>query len=213
MTKELLNQMKNPKIVKKPTFWTWLHRNRLRVAVLAFLILIPLALIFTAYIGSYTANRKVTFDAEITKDSVYIKEFINPDEINAFTLNIVWNELKHPVDTVGSQYFENGYYKFNITYEVNDNFNVKNVTVIPVLQTDWKNLRSMGSPVSLTDYPIVIVYFDYELPIKPLLFVTVNEPYLYLMVHYTLSSAGQDVEFTEYVRFSLSDLNPMNVIN
>lgn len=204
--------MKNPKIVKKPTFWTWLHRNRLRVAVLAFLILIPLALILTAYVGSYTANRKVTFDAEVTKDSVYIKEFLKPDEINAFTLNIVWNELKHPVDTAGSPYFENGYYKFNITYEVNDNFNVKNVSVIPVLQTDWKNLRSIGTPVSLTDYPIVIVYFDYQLPIKPLLFVTVNEPYLYLMVNYTLSSAGQDVEFTEYVRFSLSDLNPMNVI-
>lgn len=205
--------MKIKKIEKKVTFWTWLHRNRIKVAVLAFLIILPIALVLTAYIGSYTANRKVTFDDTITEESEYIKDFLNPDEIDAFEMTIVWNELKHPVGTVDEEGFENGYYEFLITYAAQENFTVKNVTIVPVLQTDWTNLRAVGTPVSLTNTATVTVLFNHDLPVKPLLFVTVSEPHLYLMVQYTLTTGGQDVSFIEYVQFSLKDINPLNVIN
>lgn len=206
--------MKNQKIEKKPTFWTWLHRNRIKVAVLSFLILVPLALIFTAYVGSYTANRKVGFDDQITSETVMIKKFLEPDEIDAFSLNIVWSELRNPDPIPDSEDFAGGYYKFSINYVANENFVVKNVTVIPVLQTDWKNLRSIGTPTAITTMARdVTLIFNYVLPFHPLLFVTVSEPYLYLMVEYIITTGGQDVEFTEYVRFSLKDLNPINVVS
>ena len=76
MKKELLSQMKNQKIVEKQTFWSWLHRYRLKVVILAFVILLPLALVFTAYVGSYTANRKVYFDSDMTEETEIIKDFI-----------------------------------------------------------------------------------------------------------------------------------------
>lgn len=206
--------MKTKKIEEKPTFWTWLHRNRLKVAISAFLILVPLALVATAYIGSYTANRKVGFDDVVTSDTEMIKKFLEPDEIDAFSLNIVWDELKNPEPIPDTEDFAGGYYKFNINYVPNDNFVIKQVTIIPVLQTDWKNLRSIGTPTAITtiERPVILV-FNYELPIHPLLFVTVNEPHLYLMVEYVLTTGGQDVEFTEYVQFSLKDLNPINVVS
>jgi len=212
--KELLNQMKNQKIEKKPTFWTWLHRNRIKVAVLAFVILVPLALIVTAYVGSYTANRKVGFDNEITSETEMIKGFLEPDGIDAFSLNIVWTELKNPELDPDTENLFGGYYKFSIDYVPNENFIVKTVTVIPVLQTDWKNLRSVGTPTAITTIarPVTLV-FNHELPFNPLPFVKVSEPHLYLMVEYVLTTGGQDVEFTEYVRFSLKDLNPINVVS
>ncbi len=214
LMKELLSQMKKQKIEEKRTFWTWLHRYRTKVVILAFLIILPLTLIFTAYIGSYTSNRRVNFDLEVTEETEVIKQFINFDEIDALILNIVWSELKHPITLPDTDELAGGYYKFNISYVANENYNVKNVSVIPVLQTDWKNIRSLGTSKSIREAGTeVSIIFNYELPFNPLLFVKVSEPNLYLKVQYTVTSSGNDVNYTEYVHFSLKDLNPLNVVN
>ncbi|MBU1141758.1 MAG: hypothetical protein KKG64_04465 [Firmicutes bacterium] len=206
--------MKNQTIEPKASFWSWLHKNRLKVVVLAFVIIIPIALIFTAYIGSYTTNRKVNFDVEQTDETVYVKKFMNPDEIDAFNLFIVWSELKHPVIIAGTEELSGGYYKFTMYYEVSENYTVKNVSVTPVLQTDWTNLRSVGTSVALSTFEKpVTVAFNYLLPVNPLLFVSVSEPNLYLKVQYTLTTGGNDVNFIEYVKFSLGEINPLNVVS
>jgi hypothetical protein len=211
--------MKNQKIEKKTTFWSWLHRNRLKIVTLGFIVILPLALILTAYIGSYTANRKVYFDAELTEETETIKNFLSPDEIDAFSLDIVWNELKHPTLFADSDELTGGYYKFHISYVANENFNVKNVSIIPVLQTDWKDIRSVGTSWTIktteTTAPndLKSISFNHELPFKPLLFVTVSEPNLYMKVTYTVSTSGNDVNYVDYVRFSLKNVNPLNVVN
>lgn len=211
--------MKNQKIVKKPTFWTWLHRNRLKIVTLSFIVILPLALVFTAYIGSYTANRKVYFDQEITEETEMIKGFMTLDEIDAFSLNVIWNELKHPTTLPDSDELSGGYFKFHVSYETKENYTVKNVSVIPVLQTDWKDIRYIGNSwtiktteqTSSSDFKSVS--FNHELPFSPLLFVTVSEPNLYMKISYTVTSGGNDVTHIDYVRFSLKGLNPINVIN
>jgi len=206
--------MKNQKSEPKVTFWTWLHKNRLKVVSIAFLVLVPIALILTMYIGSYTANKVVNFDAEVTVDTIEVKKFLAPDDINAFSLNIVWSRLKHPTLNPTTDELTGGYYEFVISYEVNDSFNVKSVSVTPVLQTDWTNLRSLGAvkALAITDRPVNIS-FNYILPVNPLLFVKVNEPNLYLKVDYVLTTGTGDVPLTEYVKFSLRDLNPLNVVS
>jgi hypothetical protein len=214
LKKELLSQMKNQKIVEKQTFWSWLHRYRLKVVILAFVILLPLALVFTAYVGSYTANRKVYFDSDMTEETEIIKDFMSPDEMDALSLNIVWSELKHPTTLPDSDELAGGYLKFTMSYVANENYLVKNVSVIPVLQTDWKNVRSLGnSSVVDTFDRTITVPFNYELPFNPLLFITVSEPNLYLRVSYTVSSSGNDVNYIDYVHFPLKDINPLNVVN
>jgi hypothetical protein len=57
----------------------------------------------------------------------------------------------------------------------------------------------------------VTVPFNYELPVKPLWFVTVTDPVLYLKVTYTFNSAGSQLEKTAYVKLVLEDLNPTRV--
>ena len=47
-----MNKAKGVK--KKQTFWTWLHQNRIRAFLWAFLIIIPVSLVLIAYVGSYT---------------------------------------------------------------------------------------------------------------------------------------------------------------
>ncbi len=214
MIKEFLPPMKIEKIKPKTSFWAWLHLNRLKIVIIAFLVLVPLSLIFTAYIGSYTANRVVNFDTEITADTVYVKHFLEYDDIDAFSLNIVWTDLKHPHLDANSNELVGGYYIFDIYYEPNESFVVKSVTITPVLQTDWKDLKSIGASTNLLIIPTaVLVRFNYNLPVNPLLFVQVNEPHLYLKVDYVLSTSGTDVSFTKYVEYSLRDINPLNVIS
>lgn len=205
--------MKKVKIEPKKTFWTWLHKNRIKVLLIVFLLIAPITLISAVYVGSYTSSKVVNFDAEVSDTTVYVKKFLNPDGINAFDLNLVWDELKYPVldDTSGT--LSGGYYKFSIDYTAKDNYVVKSVSVTPVLQTLWGDMRSLGTTITVATTPKYIsIAFNYDLPAHPLWFVTVNEPTLYLKVDYVTTSGGKDLSFTEYVVFSLKDLNPLNVV-
>ncbi|MBN2299851.1 MAG: hypothetical protein JXC31_01560 [Acholeplasmataceae bacterium] len=205
--------MKNQKIEEKMTFWKWLHKYRLKIVSIAFLVIVPIALILIMYVGSYTANKVVNFDAEVTPDTVEVKEFLDTDGIDAFSLNIVWSKLKYPILDPNTDELTGGYYEFDITYEAHENYVVKSVFVTPVLQTDWTSLRSLGTKRSLEIYHIFNIDFNYNLPTNPLLFVKVSEPHLYLKVEYILTTGGNDVPMTKYVEFSLKDLNPLNVIS
>ncbi|MDY0074759.1 MAG: hypothetical protein RBR75_02590 [Acholeplasmataceae bacterium] len=198
-------------IQKKKKFWTSVHQNRLKIALSLFIILIPVALILTVYIGAYTNNRKVHFDQTPTENTVYIKKFISHDEIDALTLDISWYELKHP--TLNDEnILTGGYYKFDLFYQPKTNYDIVSVTVTPVLQTHWTTMRSIGQSQALaTHIRQIIVSFDYSLPVKPLWFVEVTDPNLYLKVDYTFISADKQVTKTAYVIFPLEDINPIRI--
>lgn len=204
--------MKNKTTQTKSCPFSWIHKHRLKIVAFAFFFVIPVSFILTAYIGSFIENRRVTFDSEITEESEFITNFKNINSIDAFDLVITWNDLKHPVSS-NDETLSGGFYRFQIHYEINENFDVKAVQVTPVLQTNWISYRSPGVPIVLREDPrAMIISFNYLLPNNPLLFVEVTEPYLYLKVQYVLVVADTEQEHTEYIRFSLSGLNPLNVI-
>jgi len=76
-------------------------------------------------------------------------------------------------------------------------------------------MRSLGSSFNLNDgvAKSTNIPFNYELPTRPLWFVNVTEPTLYLKVDYTILSAGNPVEKVAYIEYSLADLNPQTVEN
>lgn len=196
----------------KPSFWKWLHKNRIKVALYAFLIVVPITLILTAYIGAYTNNNKVHFDVEVTEETTYIKDFVSYDDIDALLIHIEWVALKSP-DTNDEGILVNGYYDFNIRYEAKEGYTVNNVAVTPVLQTPWTNIRSMGTQQNLTtNNRLFRVIFNYELPVNPLWFVTVDEAHLYLKVDYTFTSAGSPITKTVYVLYPLEDISPKPIV-
>lgn len=204
-----MNKKKNTKL---NLILKWIHNHRIKVGVWLFLVILPISLIITAYVGSYTSNKSVYFEQEITEESEKIRNFVAADELKAITLDIEWDALKKPVKN-NDGILVQGYYRFDVRYFANGNFDIVSVKITPVLKTDWKNLSSVGveRPIS-TNFTTFAIDFNYELPITPLLFVKVEEPNLYLKVEYTYTSAGQDVTEVEYVKFPLEDLNPDIVI-
>ena len=193
-------------------FWKWLHKNRTKVVLYTFITIIPLALIFTAYYGAYSSNRRVHFDPEVTGDTVYTKDFVEKDQIDEITLHIEWTALRSP-DLNEDDELVGGYYDFNMHYTINQNFVVSNVTVTPVLQTPWTNIRSIGSQTTLTQsVRQVRITFNYELPVNPLWFVTVDEANLYLKVNYTVQLQNYNVDKVAYVIYRLGDISPKPVV-
>jgi hypothetical protein len=205
--------MKNNKIEIKKGFWAWLHRNRLTVVVMSFIILAPLTLVAVSYIGSYTSNRVVHFDIEETETSVFIKKFKDIDEIQGFEIFVEWEELKNAYQTEGSELWVGGFYRFNVYYEANPNYTINSIYITPLLQTDWADMRTVGNKVELTvNERSIAIEFNYHLPVKPLPLVTVSEPNLYLKVEYSVNYGGNAVNKIEYVKYSLKGLNPYLVI-
>ncbi len=198
--------------IKQKSVLSWIHKNRVKIGIWMFLIIVPITLVVTAYIGSYTSNKSVYFDLEITEESEKIKDFISIDELKAITLDIEWDALKKPTldeddNLVG------GYYRFNVSYTPDENYQIQNVKITPVLKTDWKNFTSVGIQRYIAMNKVSFsVDYNFDLPHSPLLFVTIEEPNLYLKVEYSYTSAGQTITEVEYVKFPLEDINPNIVI-
>ncbi|MDO9629787.1 MAG: hypothetical protein Q7I99_07775 [Acholeplasmataceae bacterium] len=206
------NNVKND---TKKSFWLWLHLNRIKIVVISFITVIPVALVLSAYIGAYTNNQKVHFDAEVTSNTVFIKEFTDIEEIDAFELSIVWQELKNPVESEvdGEKVLTGGFYKFNMFYTAKPNYTVNSVTATAVLKTPWTDVRSMAAPAPLsTTVRSIQVNFNYDLPLRPLWFVEVSDPILYLKLDYTFMSAGNPLTKTVYIAFPLENINPKVVV-
>lgn len=197
---------------KTKRFLSFIHRNRVKIGIWLFLIILPITLVVTAYVGSYITNKSVYFENEITEESVKIKDFVDADELKALSINIEWDALRKPTEGEDGDY-QDGYYRFVMSYTPDSNYQISSVKIIPVLQTDWKNYRSVGIQRYLSNNNISFsIDFNFELPKSPLLFVTIEDPNLYLKVEYTYNTAGQDVTETEYVKYSLKGLNPNTVI-
>jgi hypothetical protein len=212
MAKKSMNKTENSN--NKKNVWKWIHRNRLLILIVTFLVVVPLALVITSYVGTYVGSQKFYFAEELTDDVERIRDFDSPDSISAFDLSIEWTKLKHPQENEEGE-LENGKYYFLFRYDADKNFDVQSVTVTPLLQTDWARMRSLGSSFNLNDgvAKSTNIPFNYELPTRPLWFVNVTEPTLYLKVDYTILSAGNPVEKVAYIEYSLADLNPQTVEN
>jgi hypothetical protein len=222
--------MKNKQKPVKKTFLGWIHRNRLKIVLISFLVIVPITLILTIYIGSFVNNNKVHFDQEVTQETIYIKDFIevNPskldidenfyytiDQIDAFELHLRWDELILPVKNETTGELENGVYKFKTYYAQNDGFNVSSLNITPVLQTEWTDIRAIGPSLGVqTSIPVsanLNIQFNYRLPVRPLLFVKLESPMLYLRLNYVLQVAGSPLNKTAYIQFDLDQVNPRTV--
>jgi hypothetical protein len=191
----------------------WLHIHRLPIVIFLFSIVMPIALVLSIYLGSHIGNKRVYFDLEKTEETEIISDFLEIQDVEHFNLFVTWESLKKPV-LDESNVLSGGYYTFRIRYESQPNVNMSNVMVTPVLQTPWTNIRYLGQPIQMQEQDrIMLINFNHELPINPLWFVTVNDPILYMKITYTRTIIGQTtVEEVVYVRMTLNDLNPNQVI-
>lgn len=187
---------------KKLTF-----EKQLKLLGWFFVIIIPSILISYTYISSYVNSQKVTFDDTSTQ----ITDFVQIDDLVDINLVVEWISFDKPIRDSQNE-LSNGSYVFHISYVNDTNHPIYNVYVLPVLQTDWANISEKGelkpiSPTSVTNFQI---NFNHLLPLKPLYFVKVEEPILYLKISYQIEVSGQLVTKIKYVEYLLDNVYPIN---
>ena len=190
----------------------WLHYNRLLIVIILFFVILPITLITTVYLGAHIRNRRVHFDPIITDQTEFITSFKTPDQLRHLEIFIEWENFRSPIENAEGD-LVGGFYRFNIRFEAKEDFNISQVHIIPVLQTRWVNYRSIGNMHLLSEsFASFDVLFNFNMPARPLWFVRVDDPILYIKVMYARTLANQTViQETEYIMFTLNGLNPKNV--
>lgn len=227
--------MKKKKAQGKLGFWRWVHKYRLKIVGVSFIVIVPLVLLTTIYVGSYTNNRKIHFDQQKTEQTVVISKYrkVNPEDLtlnsnfyyeindinNHLDLFIRWNEYHIPYlnSTTGNLDF--GRYRFHMYYNANENVTINFVNVTPLLQTDWTPIRSLGTaiPIQTTSVAQLTYNFDvsfnYRMPVRPLPLVRVDGPLLYLRITYQVLLDGVTENKRAYIQFDLNNAFPRQVFN
>lgn len=207
MNKAKINQ------TKKTGFWSWVHKYRIKLAGFLFIVILPIAFIVTVYVGAYVNNNKVHFDVEVSESTEFINSFREIDELDPLYLTFDWIELKYPTLNEDTQEWFGGFYTFSMFYTANEGYNIVSVNATFVLQTQWTEMRQMIAQQTLsTSERYFVINFNYDLPTRPLWFVNVTDPILYIKLDYTYQTPTGQINTTEYVHIDLSDFNPESVL-
>lgn len=210
-------QTKN--VVTKAQLLSWLHKYRTKLALSLFFIVTPLLLIAIGYITPYRQSTRVSFDNEITEESVYIRNFKSLEELEDITLYFSWLTLVEPIENEDGDLID-GEMSFRIKYEVENNKDINDITVTTVLQPLYTNIRDVApQPKIIFPFGDTSPRNDFTIshnvlyPFSPMFFVQLNDPILYLKITYKeiLSDRIDPVTVTEYIRIPLSDFNPSQV--
>lgn len=194
------------------------HKYRTKIALSLFLVLTPLLLIVIGYISPYLQSTRITFDFEVTEDSVYVRNFKSLDDLDDITLYVEWLTLTKPIENEDGS-LSNGSLEFRITYEVENNKDINDITVTPVIQPLFSSIRDIAQPRVILPYglttsnTVFILTHNVLYPYRPMFLVSITDPILYLKVTYNevLSDLVDPVVVTEYVSIPLNELNPNRV--
>lgn len=202
-----MSQVKN----RKPKFSEWIMTYRKLILLVLFFVVLPFIVLVSLYSGTKANGNKVYFDSN-SSTFVKTKKFVDVSKFDAFNLEIDYTEVKTLYSEVTDEYEvakEIGKkYTFSFTYE-NNQHNVTNVSITPVLVGPWSSFQALSSNIALTRGTSRSVSIDFKkvTPYRPLLFVNIENPYLYLQVKYT--NAGH--ELISYVSFNLASDNEVKV--
>ncbi|QWB96573.1 hypothetical protein KHQ89_03890 [Mycoplasmatota bacterium] len=199
------NNGKNNKLI-------WFHTHRIRILIITAITVISLTLILLAYLGTYLTYNKVIFDEETNEK---ISSFEQIDDLEIIDLDFIWTTLKYPSFNEDGSVDATGYYQFKFSYDARNTYSVSKVTLTPVLQTNWIDYKELGTMITLSDdsYTNALIVYNYELPQRKLIFVNVEEPFLYLKIDVTYDVGSTTSTQTQYVKINLDDYNPDSVLD
>lgn len=206
-TNILEDHMKSKTNTNKKSFTSWLHKNRLKVVILSFAIVIPITLIVLAYVGTYANSRKLYMDTEKPETLINSKEIIKIDDVTELNLNIELTEIVLPKLNEDKE-LSGGTYRFNVSYTPTVSSQFESVSATFILQTPWLKYRSSNVTRTLsTNDSSFLVQFNYVLPKRTLIFINVERPDLYIKLD--IKRANTDFTTTYYIRHSLLDETPL----
>lgn len=202
----------------KPNLFSFFHKYRTKIALSLFLVLTPLLLIVIGYVSPYLQSTRVTFDSEITEESVYIRNFKSLDDLEDITLYVDWLKLTKPTENEDGS-LSNGRLEFRITYEIENNKDLKDIIVTPVIQPLFSSTRDIVQPRVILPFGLTtsktVFKIDHNVlyPYRPMFLVHITDPILYLKLTYNevLSDRVDPVAVTEYIAIPLNELNPRSL--
>lgn len=202
----------------KPSVFSLLHKYRTKIALSLFLVLTPLLLIVIGYLSPYLQSTRVTFDSEVTEESVYVRNFKSLDDLEDITLYVDWLKLTKPTENEDGS-LSNGSMEFRITYEVENNKELKDITLTPVIQPLFSSTRDIAQPRVIlpfgltTSNTVFTITHNVLYPYRPMFLVYITDPILYLKLTYNevLSDRVDPVAVTEYISIPLNELNPRSL--
>jgi len=202
----------------KPKLLSLFHKYRTKIALSLFLVLTPLLLIVIGYVSPYLQSTRVTFDFEVTEESVYVRNFKSLDDLEDITLYVDWLKLTKPTENEDGS-LSNGSMEFRITYEIENNKDINDITVTPVIQPLFSSNRDIAQPRVIlpfgltTSNTVFTSTHNVLYPYRPMFLVSITDPILYLKVTYNevLSDRVDPVVVTEYISIPLNDLDPDRV--
>ena len=202
----------------KPNLLSLFHKYRTKIALSLFLVLTPLLLIVIGYVSPYLQSTRVTFDFEVTEESVYVRNFKSLDDLEDIKLYVDWLKLTKPTENEDGS-LSNGSMEFRITYEIENNKDINDITVTPVIQPLFSSNRDIAQPRIIlpfgltTSNTVFTLTHNVSYPYRPMFLVSITDPILYLKVTYNevLSDRVDPVVVTEYISIPLNDLDPDRV--
>ena len=196
---------------KKLTFWQKIHKYRAKIGLLAFIIIIPISLILIAYLGPYFSNKSVHFDEDYEDVQ---RHFVGLDDLDEMLLTIEWTNLVKPQFDENGEVTTDGYYRFSLTYEEKDNYDISAVSITPVLHPEWFPIYSIGSTRAMYNTTLNFqVTFNEVMPLHKLLFINVEQPNLYLKIEYSYVVGDETLDDIAYVIYSLDGLYPTDSVS
>lgn len=196
---------------EKLTFGQFIVKYRIKILLAFFIIIVPIFIVSTIYIGRYNATTKIYFSQELTNETKTIKakDFTTNLELEPFNLTILWDSITTPNINNLDEYY-GGSYSFKIDYTVNEGYTINAVKVAAVLQTKWVLARGFLNETRYNSQSITLnVPFNHVLPMRDLIFFNIKDPILYLKVVYLHPTSLGEAESTPYyIKLDLKNLNP-----
>ncbi|HHT82356.1 MAG TPA: hypothetical protein GX003_02825 [Acholeplasmataceae bacterium] len=189
----------------KKSFGTFIIEYRKIIVLSLFFIILPIAIIVGVYSGTKVNGEKVKFAAEA--EVVSTKKFMNVTEFSQFQLNVEYTRLADYYDPEDATKKLGNSYTFTIKYE-KTNQEVSDVVVTTSLVAPWSTYQEFKAPLNLTESRVQTFVFEFKkmVPYKPLWFVEVKNPILYMELKYKIAG----LEHTQYLMYDLNTAN--NVI-
>ena len=197
---------------KKSHFLASIVKYRVKIFLGIFFIVLPLTLITLLYTQTYSQSKNIYFDQTIQPETVFIRTFQKPDELDEFDLLFDWLEYRVPKENPAGE-LENGYYTLSLQYVPKGNFNLTQVHATVVLQVPWTSYRSVTVPTQIFSNPrYFFIPFNFDLPANPLWFVRVTDPIMYIKLDYQYQSASTFINKTAYISIDLRNFQPDRVV-
>lgn len=196
------------KIKKRASFGSWISKNRIKVILFLFIVIVPLTFIVLTVSSKY---EKINFSQDGNSLTYSHKDFISLEKFTDLKVTINNDKVVLPKEN-DQQQLNSGYYQIVFGYKNESTIEIESVKATFIMQTPWKKYTSTPYESTYTSNRLedekIQISFNHLLPVKALLFLNVEAPILYIKLDVTTKTSLGSMMNTYLVKQDLSIYSP-----